>query len=51
MDIAALSIIAGKERSSFDWQKLTMQLGGRLKILNVHANQQNAFGLVVLGIA
>ncbi|KPM36797.1 hypothetical protein AK830_g9769 [Neonectria ditissima] len=50
MDMAALSIIAGKERSRGDWERLVPQVGGGLDILDIHVDSQNAFGLVVLGI-
>ncbi|RYP54800.1 hypothetical protein DL768_000528 [Monosporascus sp. mg162] len=50
MDIVALSIIAGKERTSLDWQKLITRLGGRLEIRSIHTSPQSAFGLVVLGL-
>jgi len=49
MDIVALSIIAGKERSSHDWHNLVGQIGGGLQILNIHTDHFSAFGLVVLG--
>lgn len=48
--MAALSIIAGKERSRGDWERLVPQVGHGLKILDVHTDSQNAFGLVVLGL-
>ena len=51
MDLAALSIIAGKERSSHDWYKLIDLVGGGLRILNMHTSYDSAFGLVVLGFS
>jgi hypothetical protein len=50
MDIAALSIIAGKERSSSDWQGLVERVGGGLQIANIYTNHYSAFGLVILSL-
>lgn len=49
MDLVALSIIAGKERSRRDWEKIIASVGEGLAIFNIHAEQQSAFGVVELG--
>lgn len=45
-----MSIIAGKERSRSDWERLVPKVGNGIKILDIIADSENAFGLVVLGI-
>jgi hypothetical protein len=50
MDMLALSIIAGKERTSLDWNEIIEKTGNRLRIIDIHANPLSAFGLVVLGL-
>lgn len=51
MDLVALSIIAGKERSRRDWEKIVASVGKGLAILSIRAEQQNAFGVVELGFS
>lgn len=50
MDVVALSIIAGKERSRKDWEMVVSSVGGGLQLLNIHGDVQGAFGVVELGL-